>query len=211
MRLVSILGLAAAVVAAGCSSSNSPSPQHPSAVNNSIADSAGDTMNPDGSVYDILGVATSRTGPAGGGYTTIQVSVKSAAPALLPPPGTVPDGTQVAGSVGFDVDGNLSDGSNFGCTSPSTTYSFDYAVDMVASGGRLVDGNHPINIYSAAMKVGEATPSVNGNTLSLTIPIASIGNRASDPFNLGMELGNGIGPTDCAPNSGHMTSDASRQ
>ena len=157
-------------------------------------------------IYDILNFATSRTGPASGTYKNISVTVTMAQPVVLPAPGNAPDATQLAGFIFFDVDNNFADGTNFTTCGANGTYDgVDYLVDLVLSGGRLADGNYPIVILPAGTKVGEAAVSVSGDNVTFVVSIAKIGNQPAGPFNVGTALGNGIGPTDCAPNAGYAT------
>ncbi len=199
--------LAAASV--GCTSSGSTSgPQPPGPINSSITDPTGDTNSiaNGATIYDITGVTSSRTGPPGGTYTTITVAVTFAQPVALPPPGGTPDvaGTQLAGYVVFDTDGNFADGTNFNFCSTGGGGTYNGADYQVYLFTRLADGSYPIQgPLPTVTQTGEAAVTVNGNTIAFTIPIAAIGNNPAGPFNLGVVAGNNGNPSDCAANSGY--------
>lgn len=203
--------LAAASVGCTSSSSGPSGPQPPTPINASFTDPTGDTNSSatGATIYDITNVATSRTGPAGGTYSTITVTATFVQTVLLPAPGALPDvaGTQLAFILAFDIDGNFADGVNLGLcgTGGGGTYNgVDYEVDANGgSGNRLADGNYAIRIEPAGTQTGEATVGTSGNTITWIIPIAAIGNNPAGPFNFGMIVGNQNNPSDCAANSGY--------
>jgi hypothetical protein len=163
-------------------------------------------------IYDITGVTTSRTGPAGGTYNLISVTITFAQPVVLPAAGGSPDlaGTELVTLLGFDTDGNFANGSNFVYCGPLGTYDgVDY---QVSAASRLADGNYPIEgPLPAVTQTGEATVSVSGNSVTFGVPIAAIGNHPAGPFNLGVTVGNETTPSDCASNTGFTATSVSRQ
>lgn len=219
------IGLALVGATVGCSSS-STAPAPPTPVTASISDPTGDTcgtgagQNPSCSlgsatgatIYDITNVTTSRTGPSGGTYNLIAVTVTFAQPVVLPAAGASPDlaGTQLVTLLGFDTDGIFSDGSNFTFCGPLGTYDgVDY---QVAAAARLADGNYPIQgPLPATTQTGEATVSVSGNSVTFGVPIAAIGNHPAGPFNLGVTVGNEPAASDCASNTGFTATSVTRQ
>jgi hypothetical protein len=218
----SLLVAGVAILAAsgiGCStSSTSPGPQPPTPINATITDPTGDTCGTGvgqnnacsngtatgTTIYDITGVTTSRTGPAGGTYSQIAVTVTFAQPVVLPAAGAAPDGpgADLVSELYFDTDGNFANGSNFAFCGPLGTYNgVDFAVN---ASNRLADGNYPINGPLPAVTVsGEATVAVNGNSVTFTVPISALGNNPAGPFNFGITVGNSQTPSDCAANAGY--------
>jgi hypothetical protein len=185
-------------------------PKPPTPIAATIADPTGDTCNAscaDGpatgtTIYDITQVASLRTGPVGGTYATIAVTVTFAQPVVIPAAGTAPDGAgaDLVALVYFDIDNNPSDGSNFALCGANGTYlGVDY---LINASTRLADGNYPIDILPAVTQTGEATVQTNGDVITYTLPISAIGNNPTGPFNLGMTAGNSQTPSDCAANGG---------
>lgn len=218
--LLAISALLAAT-SVGCSSS-ATGPQPPTPVNRTINDPTGDTCGPGvgqnpgcslgtatgATIYDILQVTTSRTGPAGGTYNQIAVTVTFAQPVVLPAAGATPDvaGTQLVAELYFDIDGNFADGINRAFCGPLGTYNgVDY---VVFAGTRLADGNYSIHVEPADTQTGEATVAVAGNSVTYTVPIAAIGNNPAGVFNFGMTAGNAPTPSDCAANAGYTAASA---
>jgi hypothetical protein len=197
-----------AIAGAGCSASSTSGPQPPTPINATIVDPTGDTNAGalGTTIYDITGVTSSRTGPAGGTYTTITVAITFVQPVLIPAAGATADGagTQLGGYVVFDTDGNFANGSNFAFCAAGGGGTYNGADYQIVLFTRLADGNYPIQgPLPAVTQSGEAQVAVAGNTITFTIPISAIGNNPAGPFNLGMALGNTPGPSDCAANSGY--------
>jgi hypothetical protein len=198
---LAILGVAG-VLAMGSSCSGTagapPLPPPPPPVTTCASDPLGDTQGAVGTIYDITNVCMTRSAPVAGARTTVSVTITFAQPVLLPPPGGSPDVTTLVAVVGFDVDGNFADGAVLPFCGALGTYNVDEVISM---GNRLADGNYPISA-AAGPPAGEATPFVNGNSITLVLGLATVGGA---PISLGMAIGNKAIPTDCAPNSGYIS------
>src|SRR5215469_4508350 len=213
VSLIAPIGLVAILAITGCSSSATSAPQPPTPVTSSVTDPTGDTnTGGSGTIYDISGFTTSRTGPPGGTYKTITATATFVQPVVLPAAGALPDATQLAFILAFDTDNNASDGTNYALcsTGGGGTYNgADFIVDgNGATGNRLADGNYQISSQPAGTATGEATVSASGNTMTWTIPISALGGNPAGPFNFGLIVGNGPAPTDCAANTGYTTASA---
>lgn len=210
LRGFAIVAAAAFVLAVGCTSSSTSSsiaaPPLPVPINNFTPQSPADAFR---GVYDILDVASTRTGPPGTTYTQMWLTIDYSQPVVLPYPGASSLGLPVlyAGIVGLDTDGNPADGASFGFCGPQ---KYDFLIDMVTSGPRLADGSWNI-VNASGTKTGEATPIAGGNTLTLLIPVAAIGNNQMGAYGLVIVSGDGLSPTDCAPDTfgGYVTAGVS--
>ena len=200
---IPILGL-------GCPGSAGPPATAPPPITATIVDPIGDACGAGCShgpatgttIYDITGATSLRTGPAGGTYTTIAVTVTFVQPVVIPAAGGAPDGpgADLVAQLYFDIDNTATDGSNFAFCGTNGTYDgVDYTVNAST---RLADGNYPIDVLPANTQTGEAAVAVNGDSITYTLPISAIGNNPAGAFNLGMTAGNSQTPSDCAANGG---------
>ncbi len=197
---LAILGVAG-VLAMGSSCSGTagapPLPPPPTPVSVSAADPLGDTQGSTGTIYDITNVTMTRSAPVAGSLTTVAVTITFAQAVLIPPPGGSPNLTTLVALIGFDVDGNFTNGVLFPFCGPLGTYIVD---EIIQVHDRLPDGNYQITTAGGS-GTGEATPFVNGNSITLVFGLATVGGA---PISLGMAVGNFAIPTDCAPNSGYI-------
>jgi uncharacterized repeat protein (TIGR01451 family) len=163
-----------------------------------LIDVTGDTFSGTGTAYDVKSITTLLTS------TALTVNIEfTAAPTLSPTSGVVATSAQLAGFLCFDTDENAVTGwpsanSYFcPCTTPGiSAIGVEYFVDLFSRDA----AGYPIRrTASPAIPVGRATPSLAGNVLTLTIPLAAL----SDDGITGMNavLGNGTVPGDCVPDS----------
>jgi len=191
--------LASALVVAGCGTS----PLQPAGTGGQVvpeqargtSDPFGDAFGTSGTNYDITRIAVERrTGE-------VWVTVHFVQNVLLPPPGMVPGGAELAGVVQLDTDQNSATGganavTRF-CPNPSGVGPEFYVLLF----GRLANGNYPV-VDTGFNPTGEATPVlVRPNVLSLRIPLSAIGND-DGRADVDSVFGNGAEPTDCAPDNG---------
>ena len=165
-----------------------------------LVDAVGDASAWIGTAYDVKGITTSLAS------TTLTVNIEfTAAPTLPPTSGVVATSAQLAGFLCFDTNQSAASGwpSPNSLLCPSCPISgvsaigVEYFVDLFS---RDATGYPIRSTASPATPVGRATPSLAGNVLTLTIPLAALG---GDDGITGMNalLGNGWGPTDCVPDS----------
>ncbi len=165
-----------------------------------LIDAVGDASAWIGTAYDVKGITTSLA------LTTLTVNIEfTAVPTLPPTSGVVATSAQLAGFLCFDTNQSAASGwpSPNSLLCPSCPISgvsaigVEYFVDLFSRDA----AGYPIrSTASPAIPVGRATPSLAGNVLTLTIPLAALG---GDDGITGMNalLGNGWGPTDCVPDS----------
>lgn len=198
---LAILGVAGVLAMGSSCSSNSggvPPPPAPPPITVSAADPTGDAMSGGaGMTWDITNVSMTRSTPVAGPRTTVSVTITFTGPVAIPAPGGSATLSTIAGFVGFDIDGNFTNGGTLPFCGPLGTYKVDLVITLFT---RLPDGNFPIETASGP-SAGEATPFVNGNSITLVLGLATIGGA---PVSLGMAIGNSSTPTDCAPNSGYI-------
>lgn len=151
-----------------------------------------------GVTWDITNVSMTRSSPVAGPRNTVSVTITFTGPVSIPAPGGSATLSTLAGYVGFDIDGNFTDGGVLPYCGALGTYNVDLVIVLFT---RLADGNFPMQTASGP-SAGEATPFVNGNSITLVLGLATIGGA---PVSLGMAIGNSFAPTDCAPNSGYIT------
>jgi hypothetical protein len=164
------------------------------------SDPTGDASATGGTAYDVTQVITNRIdNPPGGAYDTLQVTITFNQTVVLPPPGSVPDsiGTQLANLIHIDTDRNAATGVDSICG----LEGFDFVVHGNTT--RLANGNYPVFTGPAPSTFsGEATPSVAGNVLTVTIPLSALGGDDGET-NLvelaAQRFGGFDNFTDCAP------------
>ena len=163
-----------------------------------LIDATGDTFSGTGTAYDVKSITTSLTS------TALTVNIEfTVAPTLSPTSGIVATSTQLAGFLCLDTDESAITGwpsanSYFcPCATPGVSaIGVEYFVDLFS---RDAAGYPVRRTASPAIPVGRATPSLAGNVLTLTIPLAALGNDGITGMNA--VLGNGIVPSDCVPDS----------
>lgn len=204
---LAILGVAGVLAMGSSCSTNSggaPPPPPPPPITVSAADPTGDTiLGAIGTVYDITNISMTRSAAIAGPRTTVSVTITFVQPVVIPPPGGSPTATTLAAIVGFDIDGNFSDGFTESFCGATGTYNNDEEIFMFS---RLADGNYPIRFVGGFN--GEATPFVSGNSITFLLGLATIGGA---PLSFDITVGNGPNPTDCAPNTGYLSESSVRQ
>jgi uncharacterized repeat protein (TIGR01451 family) len=164
-----------------------------------LIDATGDPFSGTGTAYDVKGITTSLA------LTTLTVNIEfTAVPTLPPTSGVAATSARLAGFLCFDTDESAITGwpsANFyycPCTTPGVSaIGVEYFVDLFSRDA----AGYPIrSTASPSIPVGRAVPSLAGNVLTLTIPLAAFG---GDDGITGMNavLGNGIVPSDCVPDS----------
>lgn len=199
-RLCCCLVAASMLTVSACGAGMGPSPA-PTPITSGYVDPTGDAFGTGlGTNWDITSVKTLRTG-SGSSYTTLRVDITFTAAPSIPAPGGAGGPSHVVGFVEFDTDQDPSTGvpSNAVNFCPSGGPSgIEFYVNLFA---RNANGTYDVVNATTAAKSGEATPSVSGNTLTLTIPLSAMGND-DGATNMDTVLGNGAEPTDCAPDGG---------
>lgn len=153
--------------------------------------------------YDITDVKTYRTGPVGGTtYDHISVVVTFNQPVSIPASGAGNAPTDLYGYLEIDTDENAATGTSVGYNAycGATSMGMEYFVDFV-NGRTAPGGGYNIIVNSVFTPVGEATPYVSGNTLTLVIPLADLGGDDGST-DIAFLIGDAPGPTDCAPDGG---------
>lgn len=207
------LVLAVTLITAACSTTGTA--QLPT-ITSSFADPVADTAAAaPPTVYDITSVVTRRVDNTPfGSYDALQIEVTFNQPVVLQPAGSASGdaaGAQLTPEVPIDTDQNPSTGTNYGCgTLGFSMPGGDFWILSWEGAGRLANGNYPVHDVRTAFPgpvVGEATPSVSGNVLTLTVALSVLGNDDGQTrvgVFAGNENGGGIDVTDCAPNGGGM-------
>jgi hypothetical protein len=199
-RRLYYLVIAVMVATTGCGAGVGPSPG-PTPITSGYLDPTGDAFGAGlGTNWDITSVKTLRTG-SGGSYTTLQVDITFTTSPSIPAPGSAGGTTHVVGFVEFDTDQDAATGvlSNAAAFCPGGGPSgIEFYVNLFT---RNANGTYDVVNAVTAAKSGEATPSVSGNTLTLTVPLSAMGND-DGATNMDTVLGNGAEPTDCAPDAG---------
>ena len=161
-----------------------------------LIDAAGDTFSGTGTAYDVKSITTSLAS------TALTVSIEfTAAPTLPLTSGVAATSAQLAGFLCFDTDEDPATGWPSAnsyycpCTTPGVSaIGVEYFVDLFS---RDATGYPIRSTASPATPVGRATPSLAGNVLTLTIPLAALGDDGITGMNA--LLGNGAVPGDCVP------------
>jgi uncharacterized repeat protein (TIGR01451 family) len=163
-----------------------------------LIDAAGDTFSGTGTAYDVKSITTSLAS------TALTVSIEfTAAPTLPLTSGVAATSAQLAGFLCFDTDEDPATGwpsaNSYYCpcaTPGVSAIGVEYFVDLFS---RDATGYPIRSTASPATPVGRATPSLAGNVLTLTIPLAALGDDGITGMNA--LLGNGAVPGDCVPDS----------
>lgn len=176
-------------------------------ITSAFADGTGDTAAGAPSVvYDIAQVVSRRMDtPPYGAYDTLQVEITFAQPVVLSPPGGSGDaaGTQLLFGLVFNTDQNTGTGGTWGCDALGIYQGVEYFVDSTFVSGRLPNGNYAVRQNVPTFpQTGEATVSPSGAVLTVTVPLAALGND-DGATGVGVWVGNRSGgtphTTDCAP------------
>lgn len=196
---------------AGCSTGVTGPAQLATVVATQTDASADATSSPAGTAYDITNVTTRRIdNPTFGSYDTLrtEITFDAATPPVLPNAATFPTAnTDLVFRVYFDTDQNAATGAwnNGFCGNPTggsefvvnATTAADTPVGLPASSGRLANGNY--DVVDGTTKTGEASVSVAGNVLSVTVPLSALGGD-NGITHLSVRVGNAADvTTDCAP------------
>ena len=190
-------------------------PPTPTPVKTTFTVPAGDTepIAGFGTTWDVLSVATSRTGLPGNTYTNLKVTLtflQGNAFASLPAPGgnVGPSGTQLGILIVFDADQNSSTGGSATCNGFTYGTGFDHEIDGTGLVfPRLADGNFaafPINPQGAL--TGEAVVSGSGNQVIINVPINPLGGSGMTNMFVTILNSNGASPlTDRVPDASMIT------
>ncbi len=159
-------------------------------------DPTGDAFGPPTN-YDITKITVERrTGE-------VFVTIAFVQNVLLPPPGSGPNNTQLAGFVQLDTDQNPATSGTNQVSSYCPALSGigpEFFVDLLTT--RLANGNYQVSDSTTGSPTGQATPVLlRPNVLGLRIPLAAIGGD-DGRADVDMVLGNLAAPTDCAPDNG---------
>ena len=162
-----------------------------------MVDAAGDAFGP--ATFDVVSIATARTSEA----LTITVTFRSTTPPVLPTANAAAAPGDLAGFIDFDTD----ESSATGFTSANAAYCPCSPVSAIGSElfvslfQRNAAGNYDVISTATLADVGDAVPTVSGSVLTLTIPLADLGDD-DGITNLSSVLGDFLGPTDCTPDAG---------
>jgi hypothetical protein len=163
-------------------------------INAAIVDASGDAFGP-GPPYDVTRVSTSRTAD------TLTVTVALTTAPSIPAAGNVVGVGDLAGWICFDTDESIATGI------PSASFYFCPTLPVVPAIGTEywvslfsvnTSGNYDVLETTGFTDVGDATPSVAGTTLTLTIPLTELGNDDGQT-DMNAVFGDDVAPTDCAP------------
>jgi hypothetical protein len=193
-----------------CSGGSGPPPTPPP-INTTFTVPAGDAepVAAFGTPWDVLSVATSRTGPPGGVYSNITITLtflQANAFSSLPAPGgnVGGSGTQLGILIEFDADQNGLTGGPGTCNGFTYGTGFDHEID--GSGlliPRLADGNFavlPINPQGAM--TGEAVVTGSGSQVIIDVPINTLGGTGATSMFVTIINSNGANAvTDCVPDA----------
>jgi len=170
-----------------------------------LVDALGDGIVWVPGTYDVISIRTSRTSTT----LTVTVTFDPVTTPTIPAPGAACDTAGYYCSfIDFDADEDPSTGipsaNSFYCPAgPLSATGVDYFIDLF---GRNAAGNYDIIETTGLTDVGDASPSVAGNVLTLTIPLTELGgdDGATDVSSLeAIGLGGGFtGLTDCLPDEG---------
>jgi len=162
-----------------------------------LVDALGDAFGL--ATYDILSIRTSRTSTT----LTIIITFDPATPPSIPPAGSIVGPGDLAGFITLDTDQDAATGipsaNTFWCpTFPLSAIGVDLFIDLFF---RNIAGNYNIIETTWFTDVGDATPSVAGNVLTLTIPLTELGGD-DGITDMNSVQGDDVGPTDCIPDEG---------
>jgi hypothetical protein len=160
-----------------------------------IVDAVGDTFGP--GTFDVLSIATARTS------TELTITVLFDDAPVLPAANAIADPGDLVGFIDFDLD----ESSTTGFASANATYCPCAPISAIGSElfvslfQRNAAGNYDVISAATLVDVGDAEPAVSGDVLTLTIPLADLGDD-DGITNLSSVLGDFLGPTDCMPDEG---------
>ncbi len=162
-----------------------------------IVDADGDEFGP--ATYDVHSISTARTSTE----LTITVVFDTTTPPDIPAAGAAVAAGELAGFIDFDTDESSTTGfaSANATFCPCTPISAIGAELFIPLFHRNAAGNYDVILATTLADVGDATPTVAGNVLTLTIPLADL-NGDDGITNLSSVLGDFLGPTDCMPDEG---------
>lgn len=167
----------------------------------SANDPSGDATGKTGTNWDLLRVEAERRSD------TLVLKLSFAQEVKLPQSGESADASQLTAYIALDTDrkpstddpdlrGILALAST--CQSlAQSSLGVEYLIELF---DRNASGNYTL-LGKGATAAGEATPQIQGQTLTLTIPLSTLGNPQGSA-NLGIVVGNGNENTDCFPDQG---------
>ncbi|MCR4403954.1 MAG: hypothetical protein NUW06_01430 [Candidatus Acetothermia bacterium] len=155
---------------------------------------AGTTVN-----YDVTSIKTSRSSSA----LVLTVTFDTTTPPALPAPGSLVGPGDLAGFITLDTDEDGSTGlpsaNSFFCPSlPSSASGVDFFIPLFFRNGA---GNYDVYETAGFTDVGDATPALAGNVLTISVPLTSLGGDDGMTY-LSSVQGDDMGPTDCLPDEG---------
>lgn len=166
-----------------------------------LVDPRGDAFGGGGTVvnYDVLSLKTSRNSTT----FTITVTFDPATPPTIPPAGGTVGAGDLSGFIDFDTDqsvvtGAASANSTWCPTLPISAIGSEFFLSLFQ---RNVAGNYDIIDTATLADVGDASVTVSGTVITLTIPLTELGNDDGN-LNLNSTLGDNVGATDCLPDEG---------
>lgn len=161
-----------------------------------LVDAIADAFGP--ATYDITSIRTSRTSTT----LTVTITFNPATPPTIPSPGSLVGAGDLAGFITFDTNqgapGIPSANSFFCPTLPLSATWVDFFVFLFF---RNAAGNYDIYETTFFTDVGDATPTLVGNVLTLTIPLTDLGGD-DGITNMNSVQGDDVAPTDCIPDEG---------
>lgn len=214
MRLHSLwLVLVVSLIVAGCSGSGVVGVPQLNTVLNTHTDASGEAAadTSAGTAYDIQSVEARRIDNTPfGSYDTLRTDIIFAAPPVLPPAGEFAnDGTELVFRVYFDTDQDDATGGWWNGMCGDDQGGADFVVNaslasdvpggttLPAPVARLASGNY--EVVNDTGKTGEASVTVVGNTLQVSVPLSALGND-NGVTNMSVRVGNASDVTsDCAP------------
>ena len=131
-------------------------------------------------------------------FTQLRVEITFAQTPKLVPKDNVAVGDEVMGYVEFDTDDNVATGTtgNYNLFCGGIPMGVNFGINLFT---RNANGDYPIFDNTGAFTGDVATPTVVDNTIVLSVQLSKFGGD-DGATKMGMVLGNGPGPTDCAPN-----------
>jgi hypothetical protein len=155
---------------------------------------AGTTVN-----YDITSIKTSRTSTA----LILAITFDSTTPPAIPAPGTLVATGDLAGFITFDTDETVVTGipsaNSFLCPSlPPSASGVDFFIPLFF---RNVAGNYDVYETTSFTDVGDATPTLAGDVLTINVPLTALGGD-DGITDMSSVQGDDVGPTDCIPDEG---------
>jgi len=162
-----------------------------------IVDADGDEFGP--ATYDVHSISTARTSTE----LTITVVFDTTTPPDIPAANAAVAAGELAGFIDFDID----ESNTTGFASANATYCPCSPISAIGAElfiplfHRNAAGNYDVILATTLADVCDAAPSVSGNVLTLTIPLADL-DGDDGITNLSSVLGDFLGPTDCMPDEG---------